>query len=261
MPSPHQHGHDPGERLYVHRHTPIHRLPAEVKVVAMVAFIFTVIATPPGQFWAFGVYALLLAGVASLARIPITVILPRMLVEVPFVLFALLMPFFGTGPTVEVLGLTLSQAGLLAGWGILVKGTLGVVCSILLAATTPARDLLLGLDRLHVPSLIVQIATFMLRYTHVVGDELSRMKMARQARGFEATGIRSWPVIAQSAGSLFIRSYERGERVHLAMLSRGYTGRLPELSTSVTTAADWWTAMMLPFVGLLVALAALWAQP
>ncbi len=166
----------------------------------MVAFIFTVIATPPGQFWAFGVYALLLAGVASLARIPITVILPRMLVEVPFVLFALLMPFFGTGPTVEVLGLTLSQAGLLAGWGILVKGTLGVVCSILLAATTPARDLLLGLDRLHVPSLIVQIATFMLRYTHVVGDEISRMKMARQARGFEATGIRSWPVIAPVRG-------------------------------------------------------------
>lgn len=244
----------------MHRHTPVHRLPAEVKVVAMVAFIFTVVATPPSQFWAFGVYAAFLVGVARLARIPAKVILPRMLVEVPFVLFALMMPFFGTGPTVEVFGLTLSQAGLLAGWGILVKGTLGVVCSILLAATTPARDLLLGLDRLRVPSLIVQIASFMLRYTHVVGDELSRMKLAREARGFEATGIRSWPVIAQSAGSLFIRSYERGERVHLAMLSRGYNGRLPELMPATTTAADWWTAMILPLAGLAVAVAALWTQ-
>lgn len=227
----------------------------------MVAFIFTVVATPPSQFWAFGVYAVFLVGVAWLARIPARVILPRMLVEVPFVLFALMMPFFGSGPTVEVFGLSLSQAGLLAGWGILVKGTLGVVCSILLAATTPARDLLLGLDRLRVPSLIVQIASFMLRYTHVVGDELSRMKLAREARAFEATGIRSWPIIAQSAGSLFIRSYERGERVHLAMLSRGYTGRLPELSPVTTTGADWATAMILPIAGLAVAITALWMQP
>ncbi|MBK9741226.1 MAG: cobalt ECF transporter T component CbiQ [Actinobacteria bacterium] len=260
MPSPHQHGHDAGERLFVHRHTRIHSLPAEVKVVAMVAFIFTVIATPIEQFWAFGVYALMLIAVAAVARIPATVILPRMLVEVPFVLFALLMPFFGTGATVNVFGVTLYQAGLLAGWGILIKGTLGVVCSILLAATTPARDLLLGLERLKVPQLIVQITSFMLRYTHVVGDEMNRMRVARESRGFHATGIGSWPVIARSAGALFIRSYERGERVHLAMLSRGYTGRLPELTPYTTTSADWTTAMVLPAAGLLIALTAWWIQ-
>ncbi len=224
--------------------------------MAMVAFIFTVIATPVAQFWAFGVFALLLVGVAAIGHIPASVILPRMLVEVPFVLFALLMPFFGTGATVSVFGVTVYQAGLLAGWGILIKGTLGVVSSILLAATTPARDLLLGLERLKVPELIVQIASFMLRYTHVVGDEMSRMKVARESRGFHASGIDSWPVIAHSAGSLFIRSYERGERVHLAMLSRGYTGRLPELTPHTTTTADWATAMALPALGLLVALTA-----
>ena len=256
MPTQHHHGHDVGERLYLHRHTPIHRLPAEVKVVAMVAFIFTVVATPPDQFWAFGVYAVFLVVVASMARIPATVILPRMLVEVPFVFFALLMPFFGSGPTVEILGLTLSQAGLLAGWNILVKGTLGVVCSILLAATTPARDLLLGLERLKVPALLVQIASFMLRYSHVVTEEMHRMALAREARGFHARGIRSWPVIARSAGALFIRSYERGERVHLAMLSRGYTGRLPELAPVTTTAGDWRLGMVLPAAGLIVALIA-----
>ena len=170
------------------------------------------------------------------------------------------MPFFGTGPTVEVLGLSLSQAGLLAGWGILIKGTLGVVSSILLAATTPARDLLMGLERLKVPELLVQIASFMLRYTHVVADEMKRMKLARESRGFTATGIRSWPIIAQSGGALFIRSYERGERVHLAMLSRGYTGRLPQLVAVTTTTTDWVTAMSLPAVGLLIALTAIWIQ-
>ncbi|PHX60913.1 MAG: cobalt ECF transporter T component CbiQ [Actinobacteria bacterium] len=226
----------------------------------MVLFIFTVIMTPPNQFWAFGLFALMLVAVAAFAKIPARVILPRMLVEVPFIFFALLMPFFGSGPTVEVWGLSLSQAGLLAGWGILIKGTLGVVSSILLAATTPARDLLMGLERLKVPELLVQIASFMLRYTHVVADEMKRMKLARESRGFTATGIRSWPIIAQSGGALFIRSYERGERVHLAMLSRGYTGRLPQLVAVTTTPTDWVTAMSLPAVGLLIALTALWIQ-
>lgn len=256
MPAPHSHGHDVGERLYVHGHTLVHRLPAEVKVVAMVAFVFAVIATPVQQFWAFAVYAALLVGIAFIGRIRAAVILPRMLVEVPFVIFALLMPFFGSGPTIEVLGLTLYQDGMLAGWGILIKGTLGVLSSILLAATTPARDLLLGLERLKVPELIVQIASFMLRYTHVISDEMHRMALARAARGFTATGVRSWPVLAHSGGALFIRSYERGERVHLAMLSRGYTGRLPRLDSWTTSSADWAAAMCLPAFGLVVALTA-----
>ncbi|MFM8894885.1 MAG: cobalt ECF transporter T component CbiQ [Actinomycetales bacterium] len=257
MPTTHHHGHDVGERLYVHQHTPVHALPAEVKTIAMVAFVFAVVATPNRQFWAFGVYALLLAGVAVGARIPATPIAPRMLVEVPFVLFAVLMPFLGPEPKVDFLGLSLSEAGLLAGWGILIKGTLGVVASILLAATTPARDLLLGLERLRVPQLIVQIASFMLRYVHVVGDEMHRMALARQSRGFEATGIRSWPVLAHSAGALFIRAYERGERVHLAMLSRGYTGRMPNLARQGTTAGDWLQALLLPAAAAFVLGAAL----
>jgi cobalt/nickel transport system permease protein len=73
---------------------------------------------------------------------------------------------------------------------------------------------------------------FMIRYLDVVSDEMRRMKVARESRGFTARNVRHWPVLARSAGALFIRSYERGERVHLAMLSRGYTGTLPSTRTS-----------------------------
>jgi len=61
----------------------------------------------------------------------------------------------------------------------------------------------------------------------VVTDEMQRMKVARTSRGFSARNPTHWPVVARAAGALFIRSYERGERVHLAMLSRGYDGRMP----------------------------------
>jgi cobalt/nickel transport system permease protein len=252
----HRHGHDVGEQLYVHRHTPVHLLPAEVKIVALVAFIFTVVATPVNQMWAFGLYLVVLIGVAGLAKLPALVVLPRMVVEVPFLLFAALMPFTGPDPQVQFLGLELSEPGLWAACGIVAKGTIGVLGAVILAATTPARDLLTGLKNLHVPPVLVQIAAFMLRYMRVVGDEMSRMKVARESRGFEATGVRSWPVVAQSAGALFIRSYERGERVHLAMLSRGYTGTMPVLDDLRATPRQWRTGLALPAVGLVICLTA-----
>lgn len=257
----HRHGHDLGEQLYVHRHTPIHLLPAEVKILALVVFMFVVVATPVRAMWAFVLYAGLLVTLAAVATLPPRVILPRMVVEVPFLLFAALMPFTGPDPQVQVLGLELSEPGLWAAWGIVAKGTIGVLGAIILAATTPARDLLTGLKALHVPPMLVQIASFMLRYMHVVGNEMARMKVARESRGFQATGVRSWPVIAQSAGALFIRSYERGERVHLAMLSRGYTGSLPTLDNLRASRGQWLTGLSLPAIALVICLAAWAVQP
>jgi cobalt/nickel transport system permease protein len=163
------------------------------------------------------------------STVPPTYLLKRLVVELPFVVFAVLMPFIATGPRVEVLGISLSEAGLLAAWALLAKGTLGVLASLLLAATTEPRDLLLGLERLRLPQQLVQIMGFMIRYVDVVTDEMRRMRIARESRGFTARNPRHWPVVARSLGALFIRAYERGERVHLAMVSRGYTGRLPDV--------------------------------
>lgn len=252
----HRHGHDVGEALYVHRHTPVHLLAPEVKIVALVGFMLAVVATPVQQVWAFGLYAGLLVGLAGVARLPARDVAVRMLVEVPFLVFAGLMPLTGPDPTVEVLGVALSVPGLWAAWGILAKGTLGVLAAVVLAATTPARDLLAGLKALRVPAALVQIASFMLRYTHVVFAEMARMRVARQSRGFQARGIGSWPVLAQSAGSLFIRSYERGERVHLAMLSRGFAGRMPDLDDLRPTRAQWVRGLALPAVAAGTCLAA-----
>lgn len=243
-------------RLYRHGHTPVHRLPAHVKLVTLLGFVVVVVATPREAFWAFGVYAALLVGVAVLAKVPAPFVLRRMVVEIPFVVFALLLPFLAAGERVEVLGLSLSSEGMLAGWNILAKGTLGVVASILLAATTDARSLLLALQRLRVPPVLVEITSFMVRYADVITDEMRRMKIARESRGFEGNGRKQLGVVATSAGALFIRSYERGERVHLAMLSRGYGGSLPVLDVQQAHAAQWVGAAVVPFSALVVAVLA-----
>jgi cobalt/nickel transport system permease protein len=186
-----------------------------------------VVATPALWYAAFAGYLVVLIMVVGISRVPPTYLLARMVVELPFVVFALLLPFLALGPRTEFLGLTVSSPGLVAAWTMLAKATLGVIAGLTLAATTEPQEMVRGLERLQLPNTMVQIMGFMVRYLEVVGDDLRRQQIALASRGFSARNPRHWPVLARSAGALFIRSYERGERVHLAMLSRGYTGRMP----------------------------------
>ncbi|GAA4915913.1 cobalt ECF transporter T component CbiQ [Streptomyces coeruleoprunus] len=241
-------------RLYRHGHSPVHALPAHTKLAAVFCFVVVVVSTPREAMWAFGLYALLLAGATAAARIPPAFVLKRLLIEIPFVAFAFLMPFVVPGEQTTLLGVPVSVPGLWDAWNVLAKGTLGVAASVLLAATTELRALLLGLQRLKLPPLLVQIASFMIRYGDVITDEMRRMSIARRSRGFEAKGIRHWGVLAKSAGALFIRSYERGERVHLAMVSRGYAGSMPVIDEATASRAQWGQAAALPLSALLVCL-------
>ncbi|WP_328527462.1 cobalt ECF transporter T component CbiQ [Nocardioides sp. NBC_00368] len=202
-------------------------MPAHLKVLALVGFMLVVVATPREWFAAYGIFLAVLVTVGAVGRVRPGWVLKRMVVETPFVVFAVLMPFISHGPRIEVLGLSLSESGLLSAWGLLAKGTLGVIAGLLLAATTTPQELVHGLERLRLPQQLVQIMAFMVRYLEVVTDEMRRMAVARASRGFVARNPLHWPVLARSVGALFIRSFERGERVHLAMVSRGYTGRMP----------------------------------
>jgi cobalt/nickel transport system permease protein len=106
MSGPHSHA------LYVHGHTRIHALPPQCKLVAQVAFVFAVVATPREAFWAFGLYAAALVVLIRLAELPGRFVAKRLVFEVPFVVFAVLLPFVGRGERVDVLGLSLAREGL-----------------------------------------------------------------------------------------------------------------------------------------------------
>jgi cobalt/nickel transport system permease protein len=210
-----------GHRLHHPGDSRVHRAQPHHKLVALVAFVLVVVATPNHLYPLFAGYLLALLGVVALAQVPPTYLAKRMVVEVPFLVFAVLVPFVSHGPRTEVLGIAVSEPGLVAAGGLVMKGTLGVLASLTLAATTEPHAVVRGLERLRMPAQLVQIMGFMVRYLDVVTDEMRRMRVALASRGFTARNPLHWPVIARSAGALFIRSYERGERVHLAMLSRG----------------------------------------
>lgn len=243
--------------LYLPGSSVVHRLPAEVKIVAAFLTVLCVVATPREAFGVFGGFLLLLAAVWVAARIPPGWMARRALIEAPFVVLAVLLPFTGPDPRIEWAGLSLSHAGLFGAWNILAKGTLGVLTSLTLAATTPMRDLLLGLQRLRAPALVVTIATLMLRYADVIAAEARRMRLARISRGHDPRFLWQAGATARGVGSLFVRSYERGERVHLAMLSRGWTGTLPPTGARAAGRADWARGLALPVIAAALALTGL----
>jgi cobalt/nickel transport system permease protein len=215
-----------------------------------------VVATPREAVWAYAIYALLVVAVANLSEVPLTFLGRRLVVAIPFVVFALFLPLIGGGRDVVVLGLSLSVDGLWAAWNILVKATLGLSTTVVLGATTQVAEILHGLERLHAPRVFTAIAGFMVRYADVITGEMRRMKVARESRGYEPRWFWQARALASSAGTLFIRSFERGERVHLAMLSRGYSGWVPLGVDRAATRTQWAAALLLPCVGAAVAVVA-----
>ncbi len=245
--------------LYRDGNSAVHRAPAEVKIVCLLLVVLAVVATPREMVWPYAIYAVGILAVWRWARIPLRWVLPRMLIEAPFVVLAVLLPFAEGGARITVAGVELSVGGLWAAWGIVVKGTLGVAASLTVAATTSARELPVALTRLGVPALVTSMLVLMIRYIDVLGDEARRMRMARLSRGDSPRLLHQAGAVARGIGVLFLRSYERGERVYLAMLSRGFDGRVPELAlgTARARAADWSVAL-LPAAAALTVSASAW---
>lgn len=232
--------------LYLHRNSPVHRLAPQCKILAGLCFILAVVSTPRESVWAFGIYVCMVLGVSALSRVPLAHIGKRLVFETPFLLFALSLPLVGPAPDVEVFGMGLSIDGLWALWNIWMKATLGFSVSIILAATTPIAELLHGLEHLRMPRIITAITGFMVRYADVITGEMRRMKIARASRAYDPRWLWEGRALAATAGALFIRSYERGERVYLAMVSRGYDGSLPVGTEHSASVAQWAAAATLP---------------
>ncbi|MHB1294458.1 MAG: cobalt ECF transporter T component CbiQ [Anaerolineae bacterium] len=229
----------------------LHRLDARLKLVLVLATIMAVNLTPDTAWPALAGHAVVLAGLVLLSRVPLTSVLKRTALVLPFVLLAALgLPFTESGRALlrlELLGLPLqvTDAGLLRFALVLARAWLSMSAAVLLAVTTPFAAIVGAMRRLGVPAVFAAILALMYRYLYVLVDEAGRLLRARQARSGAIDGRRSggsltWRARMAGAmiGTLFLRTYERSERIYQAMLARGYDGEMRALRPRCTTSAE-----------------------
>lgn len=229
----------------------IHQLDPRVKLVLSLAFIFTTALTPVG---AWPVYILLLAIIVSiilLSDLGLRYVWGRAILAFPFVLAAVPIIFTAPEPYLAEIPLgqwtvSISAAGLERFLSIALKSWISVQAAIVLAASTPFPNLLIAMRAIRIPRLLVSIFSLMWRYLFILADEVLRLNRARAARSGQAEnpaaktgGSVLWRarVTGGMAGNLFLRAFERSDRIYNAMLSRGYDGEirsipLPKLDSS-----------------------------
>jgi len=233
---------------FADRKGPLQRLNARTKLAGALALILASSLLPPERTWPFAAYLVLLAALFSISRLPAAVILKRLAAFAPFILAAAaLLPFTrpGNGAAAAKIRLAgaeirLYDAGLLAAKGVALKSLISALSVILLVSTTHFARLLRALERWRVPRLILTMIALLYRYLFLLLGELLRLNRAARARNWEAGRLRTrLKATGGILGSLFLRAHARGERVHLAMLARGYDGHARTPDDTIMTPRDW----------------------
>src|SRR5688572_13009768 len=246
----------------------LHRLDPRVKVVVTVVFILSNALLPDGAWIAFGLSWLFLLLANVLSNLGISYTFKRSLVALPFALIALTVLFSMPGKPLSTFhflfwDLTITDTGLLRFVSILIRSWLSVQMAILLVATVRFPDLIHALEHLRVPSVLTTIIAFLYRYLFVLADEVFRLVRAREARsaslgmpGRRPGGSVAWRarVAGNMAGQLFLRSYERSDRVYNAMLARGYAGHMETINPHELRRRDYLVVALALFVILMLQL-------
>lgn len=228
--APHEHAHPTSFESLTYVVSPIHALDARAKIAGSTILILGVVLTPPLRLTEALLLSALLVALTTTAHLPLWRLVARSAAVLPFAgTIALLAPLGANGGSWNAGGLMSAWAGggLVVTWGILSKAWISAFCMLVVAASTRRAELLGALRRLKTPAVFVMLLSFMTRYVGVLGEQLRALRIAMVSRAPTLRGQALLRSLGSIAGNLFVRSYERGERIHAAMVSRGYTGTLP----------------------------------
>jgi len=234
----------------------IHRLDARVKILALIGGILVCVTTPATAYWAFAAYAAAFASGVALAKLPWRHVAARLAMVAPFALaVAAFAPFLKAGQLAgsSNLGLAATAAAspALVVWNVAAKSLLSAGLIILLTASTPFPALLGGLRRLGAPEVLVMLLSFTYRYLFVLVDEFQRLRRAHDARARRGRWWWQASSLGHLLASMFIRTFERAERVYAAMISRGFEGRFAHVAAPSLRWAD--AAFAVLFLGAFLA--------
>lgn len=239
---------------YHHGQSPVHSLDPRIKVIVTISFILSNALLPDGAWIAFGLGWLFILFANWMSGLGIGFTLKRSFIAFPFALAAITVLFSIPGNPVNsfrflLWDLVITDAGLLRFVSIVIRSWLSVQTAILLVGVTEFPKIIHALTHLRVPVILTMIISFLYRYLFVLTDEVMRLLRARQSRSAalasadrRAGGSVAWRarIAGHMAGQLFLRSYERSDRIYNAMLSRGYKGELMTIHPHHYHRSDLW---------------------
>lgn len=211
---------------FAYQDSPIHRLDPRAKALAVLAYSIVLISLPryalPSPWYAVFPAILLIWG-----RIPLGFVARHIVLTSPFIAFLVLFSAIFDSSPVRVSPDWEVRGGYLTAISIMIRFALGMAALLGLAGTTRFPELLNGLERLGMPRLLGTQLRFLYRYLFLLIDQAMHLRQARAARDAGRGPIRErWRSSVGLVGVLFTRTLEQAERVHLAMLARGYDGTL-----------------------------------
>jgi cobalt/nickel transport system permease protein len=208
-----------------HQQSVIHALDPRAKLITTLFFIVTVMSFD--RYDISGVIPFLIFPVFMVraGNLPMGYMIKRIAIVLPFVLFiGIFNPFLDRAPLIHI-GPVVISGGMISFMNILLRCMLTVFAALTLIATTGFHGICMALERIGVPNMFVVQLLFVYRYLFVLIEEASRMARARSLRTFSSNGL-TFKVWTSLVGHLLLRTIDRARRIHLAMLSRGFTGEI-----------------------------------
>jgi cobalt/nickel transport system permease protein len=216
---------------YASRNGALQRIDPRIKLIGFTCLIiFAVLMQNLQQF---AILLIVLTVLCIVSRIPLRAFFGRQLMVVFFSLVIVIpLPFITPGTPLVAFPfgpwlISVSFEGLYRAAVFGMRIWVCVAALSLLTLSTRFPVLLHGMQRLRLPSLFISLTALTYRYIFLFTDEAYRMGLAREARMVRKERIarpRTWRIISSMIGTLFIRAYERGEKVYQTMLARGFTG-------------------------------------
>jgi cobalt/nickel transport system permease protein len=205
--------------------SPIHRLDPRVKLLTTMIFIVTVVSFPKYAIGSLLPFILYPVALVALGNVPVGYLLKKLLIAAPFAFFIGIFNPLLDRQVMAHLGPLAISGGWVSFASIMLRFFLTVSAALLLVAVTGFYQVCAALERLGLPRVCAVQLLFLYRYLFVLGDEALRMVRARALRSFQGRGL-GFQTYTSMLGHLLLRTLDRAQRLHLAMLSRGFDGEI-----------------------------------
>ena len=230
---------------YAYLESFVHKLDPRMKLIAFFLLLLSIVLHDVLYPRLFIIYAAMISVLLFISRIPLSFILRKARsISLISVLIALPLPFFTAGEklfSVSLPGgfaLSISRPGMVLFLNVLGKSFLSILLLILLFNSTKFPDLMKAFEKLKVPAVMVLIVNFFYRYIFVLIDDMERMLVAMKSRGPRMGKFALFKTLGAILGNLFLRSFERAERVYMAMQARNFNGKMHTLQSFSISGGD-----------------------